>query len=423
MADKFLSLPSQKQRVFTLEVERFRTKLGERPVTVTAERGRLAVFCGKADGTWSVFERRHDQLNSTPRRPEGAKRCGWSRRVGVASSEDRIVLAYRRQFTSSNPPVTTDVRDLWIDVVAFDPDSERLSGGPAPIAVPRNSLGIDMFGNGVWADRVGDQLVIVAQAFFLTFRPRPPALVLLTVPFPHDDGSTLATAQWESTTLDEGGWDFDVRREGDRLFAVHRRTAATYATDIDLPIDPFFGVPPVILTDDPESPRPLGQMATSGLVLLEASLPDGTVVSVDDTLPFGELPQIHRIDPVVITIERLRSMILESRLGIREFTQATIVMPRWRTLLVMATERGWRAAPLLGEARKWPCCHVDMAEAQLLIALEPAFEGRPVMRLRLASLFPDNPVALFGFEVVDKGTLVTFAHRDPFFASLRATTF
>src|SRR5262245_50039543 len=65
MADKFLSLQSRKQRVFALEVERFRTTLGERPVAVTAERGQLTVFCGKGDGTWSVFERPHVELDRT----------------------------------------------------------------------------------------------------------------------------------------------------------------------------------------------------------------------------------------------------------------------------------------------------------------------------------------------------------------------
>jgi hypothetical protein len=422
MADKFLSLRSGKQRVFALEVERFRTKLGERPVAVTAERDRLAVFCGKADGTWATFVRRHLELNRTPRRPDRSHRYGWSRRVGVASGDDRIVLVYRRRFILGNPPANTNVGELWIDVLAFDVDTETLGGLAEPVPVPRSSLDISGFGVCLWADRVDDQLAIVTQAFFTGHDPGP-ALVLLTVPFPLDDGSGLATAEWKLTTLDTGGWDFDARREGQRLFVVHRRTAATYTTDINLPPDPFFGIPPIQLSDEPESPRPLDQMAASGLVLLEVSLPDGGVLAVDDTLPFGELPQLHRIDPVVITMERLRSAQVQSRLGFPAFTQASVVLPRWRTFLVMTTQRGWRAAPLLGEARDWPCHLTDVAEAHLLIALNVVSAERPMIRLELGSLFPNNPVSLFKFEVVDKGTLLTFAHRDPVFASLRATTF
>jgi hypothetical protein len=422
MADKFLSLRSEKQRVFALEVERFGDKVGERPVVVSAERQRLAVFCGKADGSWATFERRHDELNTTARRPDRSHRCGWSRRIGVASGNDRIVLVYRRRFMRGNPPVATNVRELWIDVVSFDANTEQLSGLPEPIAVPRVALNISEFGVCLWADRLDDVLLIVAQAFFTGHNPGP-ALVLLTVPFPQDDGSGLATADWKVTTLDNGGWDFDVRREGQRLFVVHRRTADTYSTDINLPIDPYFGIPPLDLSDDPASPRPLEQMATGGLILLEASLPDGAVVSMDDTLPFGELPQIHRIDPVVVTMDRLRSARVESRLGVGRFAEASVLFPRWRTYLIMATARGWRTAPLFGETRDWPCSLTDIADAHLRIGLEVVFDARLMMRLQLATMFPNNPVSLFKFEVVDKGTLLTFAHRDAVFASLRATTF
>ncbi len=215
-----------------------------------------------------------------------------------------------------------------------------------------------------------------------------------------------------------------MRREGQRLFVVHRRAAATYSTDLTLPLDPFFGgLPPIELSEDPASPRPLDQMASSGLVLLEASLPDGAVLSVDDTLPFGELPQIHRIDPVVVTMERLRSASVQLQLGEGGLAQASIRRPRWRTFLVMATQAGWRAAPLLRESRGWPCRLTDVAEAHLLFGLQPVVGGGLMLRLQLAALFPNNPVSLFNFEAVDKGTLLTFAHRDPMFASLRATTF
>jgi hypothetical protein len=140
MTDKFLSLEADKQRVFSMRVERFETGSGERPVVVTAERGRIAVFCGRADGSWINFIRPHDLLNRLPRRPEHSHFYGWSRDIGVASGRGRIVLAYRRRFTTGDDqPETTNRVELWIDVIAFDEATEQLSGS-TPVAVPRLAL-------------------------------------------------------------------------------------------------------------------------------------------------------------------------------------------------------------------------------------------------------------------------------------------
>ncbi len=238
MVDKFLSLPSEKQRVFGLDVERFRTALGERPVVVTAERDRLTVFCGAADGSWRTLQREHDALDRTPRRPENARAFGWSRQIGIAAGRDRLVLAYRRRFTRAGQ--TSNRRELWVDVVRFDEATQALAGGALPRALPRSALGIDGFGPCLWADQFENRLLILAQAFFANpIRPSP-ALVLLSAQFPEDDGSELALAKnWNVVRLDSGGWDFGARREQAQLLVVHRRTAPTYAADMRLPIDPF----------------------------------------------------------------------------------------------------------------------------------------------------------------------------------------
>ena len=339
MVDKFLSLETEKQRILALEVKRLTTvNKDERPVAVTAEIDRIAVFCGAADGTWRNFVRAHDELDLTPRPPEHSKSFGWSRRVGVACGVDKVVLVYRRKFTSA------DEDELWIDVVSFDDATEALDGSRGPIKVPRSALGIDSFGFCLWADRLDDQLLIVAQAFF-TGAGSPPQLVLLTAPFPADDGTGLASAgSWTVATLDEGGWDFDARRKDDRLFIVHRKAAAAYAAEAIIPIDPGFSPPTVTISENPaQASQPLSEVAGSSLVLVEVSLPDGAV-QVSDTEVFGELPQIHKVDPVVITVERLRSAILSFRRG-GIGAGIDVGSPRWSTFLVMSTGAGWRAAP------------------------------------------------------------------------------
>lgn len=423
--EKFLSLDSDKQNIFALEVER----LGERPVVVTAERARIAVFCGRRDGSWVSFVRAHAPLSRTPRRPDRSHMLGWSRRIGVASQNNVIALVYRRRFPRPEEELS-DSGELWIDCIRFNPNKEDLSGAKEPVAVPRRKLDIAAFGLCVWADCVGDRLFIVAQAF-PTLDESASDLVLLSAPFPMAEGSELTLASnWSVKKLDSGGWDFDVRREKDRLFVVHRRTAAAYTTDVGVSAFPDLWVPPpIILSDEPgQFEKSLDDMAIGNLVLVEALLPDGAVQSADETLPFGELPRIHRVDPFIVTMERMKSARVEFRLGDRtEINQVTVTHPQWRTFLTMVTPVGWRAASLLDEPRDWPSRLRSMADANPLLSMISLRVGEPfplrIARLQLAALFPDNPVSLFKQEKPKKDWLLTFAHRDAMYASLRVTTF
>src|SRR5207248_2193909 len=82
-----------------------------------------------------------------------------------------------------------------------------------PILFRRAGSGILRFGANVWADAFSNELLVVAQVF----RSDGPHLVLMRAPFSTSAVDLGDSASWTILDLDAGGWDFDARREGDRL--------------------------------------------------------------------------------------------------------------------------------------------------------------------------------------------------------------
>ena len=420
MAEKFPSLPDVKQRVFSIDLARFPGAREERAVAVTAERGRITLFWSRVDGSWGSVVRAHDNLNQRPRRPENPADFGWTPRIGIGAAGPQVVLVYKRRFEESSP------RELWIDLFDFDESADEFSGA-APRRFPRDGLGIDRFGWGIWADAVDGQLQVVAQVF-RTDAPDTPRLMLLQHEFPVSDPATFEDPKsWTQVDLDDGGWDFAARRDENRLAVLHRRSAAAYATDVFLPVDPGFGgnfgqgfgVLDVPLSDNPaDVSRTLTEMTVSNLVLVDVDLASNTVTAIDETLPFGENPQIHSVNPVIASVDRLAT----GRAAIR---RRGVLLRRFRSHchLLMRTSQGWRTRRLFDQTMRWPRYQEGFARMQQGVALELARAGSLALRLSWASLWSLRPIVLFKREEGDKGTLLTFGHQDSDLGALRATTF
>lgn len=410
MTEKFPS-PSRprdvKQRVFGVDLARFEVDGRERAVVVTAERSEITFFWSRADASWQSLARTHDTLDLKPRRPDDTATLGWTRRIAVGGLADQVALIYKRRFDKSDPSA------LWIDLYTFDRAADAFRQRALPRRIPRPE-GVDAFGWSVWADASDKQLHVVAQ----TLSADGARLVLLQTPFPISDPATFEDAsRWTMTDLLAGGWDFDARRQGQQLVVLDRSTAATYAVDVALPVDPAFGPVTVPLSESGELASPtLTQMATGGMVLVSVDLGSRTVTAVDETLPFGENPQIHHIDPLIASVDRLQRgtiSLAPNQIRLRRFHA--------ERHLVMRTRRGWRATRLLTQRTNWPRSLAPFARNQQAIALQPS--GSRSARLSWSALWSLRPIVLFKAEETDKGRLLTFGHQDPQLGALRTTTF
>jgi hypothetical protein len=429
VADRFLSRDDEKQLIVGLALARARTRIGERAIVATAERDRITVFWTRANGSWAHWTRRHEPPPEGATSPARAAALPWSSRVGLAAVRHRLFVFSKRCISAGGP--TT----LWVDLLEFDPAEDRFAphDPPGPHALPLGALGFSTAGLSLWADAEGDDVLVLAQLervrLVLPGRPpppaRPPQLVLLRG---RADGEPADPGTWRATVLDEGGYDFDARREGSRLAVVHRRRPAMYAVEFFPPVGgpPFVTLP---LTDRDDGPAPLLRSMAAPLALVEVDLAADTA-SVDDDVPFMEHPQIHRLDPVVVTGDRLRDAVLTlgpddsgdggGVIDARGFNGRKAIAVRetgtWRAGVIPALPSAWAASVLPRHAQ-------DLASLQTLVGFTgPPLAGQRV-GLELSTLMGLSPVALFAATALDKGIRLTFLHLRPEFAAIALTAF
>ena len=439
MADKFLSREDGKQKILGIDLARVETKDGERAVVVTAEIDRFTVFWTKADGSWSQLSRKHDPLEAKPSAPVGAARLGWSSRIGIASTQGRLHLFYKRRFDG-------DTADrLYVDVLNFDDASESFVAETpaAPRVVPLALLDYAQPGLSLWADARDNELLVVVQllpAPSVILPPTPPILPPIPPRIPgaapahrelvllraKADADLTDAAQWTTTVLDKGdydaGFDFDARREGDQLGVVHRRRAAMFATEIFLPLDPGFSpLPPLQFSDLANDAPPLLRDMAVPLVFVEMNLATDAI-AIDDTLPFAEHPQLHGLAPVIITGDHLRS----ARIGLSDGVVEPQQFNGFKEL-IMRDDGAWRAGQL-------PSMHTHFAPstlplnleatagAQALFAMGPPIPGRAAP-LEFAGLMGLAPVALLDLTETSKGWGLIFLHARREFDGIAATRF
>lgn len=413
MAEKFLGLENEKQRVIGLDIERFTDGDESRALVVTAERARLSLFWTSSDGAWRSWTRRHDALERAPRRPDHIEQLGWSNRVGIGVAEGRVGLVYRRRFNNSARGA------LWVDRLSFNANDQQFTPDAAqPVRVPNAALGIERFGFSLWAGTHGSTLLIVAQAWFAA-QPDAPRLVLLRVPLTAD---LTQAASWSVHDLDEGGYDCDARCVDGRLSIIHRRSPGVLTLNLYLPIDPFFAPTlDVELSNLPDVAIPLETLLTP-LTWLEVEATTGSVLTVDASLPGGEHPRLiggGANTPVTYTVDRWTQIRFVLRLlgGAPEIEFAYFHVTK---ALVTRSEGFWRQGDLLVNPCEFPRNLAELARAHRLVGLTPVGAGQ--LRLELATLFDLWPWRCLDEQVVEKGRQLVLGHHDDHLGALVART-
>ncbi|HMN95631.1 MAG TPA: hypothetical protein PKC43_03065 [Phycisphaerales bacterium] len=412
MARKFLSLPSEKQRIVALEVARVRAGGESRGVAVASERGRLTLFSSRRDGEWAAWSRDHDLLDRTPRPPNAIERSGWSGRIGVAAVDDGVALVYRRRIRASNRG------GLWVERLRYDSAHDAFAPeSETPMQVPRGGLGVDRYGAALWAAARDGSLLLVVQAW-LAGDVTAPRLVLLRAAF---DADLAAAASWSLHDLDAGGHDLDARLDGTRLRIIHRRRPGALAVDLPLPLDPGFA--PSIelhLSDLPGAPLPIRPLVAP-LALLEFDVAASSVIAIEEDLPGGEHPRfVGAADaPTTYTADRWSAVSTLLRLVDGAPTVEFIELHRMKSIATRFEGR-WRQGDLMPLPRRLPRSLAELARADRLVGIGPSRTAH--LQLELGTLLAPWPCLHLDELAAEKGRRLALAHHDPRIGALVATT-
>ena len=409
MAFKFLSRPEAKQRILRIDLARAVTgKKDERAIVVTAESSRLTYFWNHAAGEWRFHTRDHAPLRALAVAPHQTLQFPWSRRNGVAADGDLAAVVFKRE------PRVKEPVGLFLDLLTWsDADGEwRFLTEDRPPRVPLGELLCNGVGLDVWAWLTGRALHVVTQAWTVSREglgnfslPEPHLALLQAVIDPDRPADLEDPGSWRLTELDRGGFDLDARFEGDRIWAVHRRQAAA----MSVPFNP---------TSDGAAAWMLDEAGTNPFNIDEslfvADMPATVVVSCDprsgasaieaDDLPSVEHPQLQRVDPLIVTGDRLRFAAIDA--ARRE--KLWDLRPRIQTADKVMIWRGreWRMkriGPV--EHAQWPLNLRDLAPSQWMTGVRDG-------RLSLATMLPLKPTHLWRFDVTSKGVELTFGRED-----------
>ncbi len=405
MADKFLSRPDSKQRILRLDLSPVMPTY-ESALVVTAELARLTYFVPDSSGVWQFTTRVHDPLEVVAVGPNDTFPFPWSRRNGVAAREGVGVVVFKRS-------INGHVR-LFVDLVGLEPGVPKLMTA-MPVKIPLESLGFAGVGMDIWARFSDDELLIILQSWvsqgYKPFRPilSEPRLLLLRCPIDQLVPEKVCDpAVWTAHVLDRGGFDLDARLEPGHVWVAHRRSGEATSREVE-PSDGQ-GDELVWIVDDPANP--VGWDLSS----LMGEYPPVVVVSFDLTscqptieandLPGVERPQLHSVNPIIVTGDRLHNveLLVEHHDRMRRFIPRVFSSSKW---VIWRFRDRWLTGEI-GMPRhwQWPLNLEEIAGSQYMIDAKGT-------RLALATLASLKPVVLADNQVTDKGRSISFVIEDP----------
>ena len=413
MAFKFLSRPDAKQRILRIDLARTiapKDKKGaERAIVVTAEADRLTYFWNDKSGEWPFHTRPHVPLRALAVAPQQTLAFPWSRRNGVAVDGDLAVIVFKRE-------VGKDERaKLLLDVLAWSEADAAwhfvTEQKPIAIALDPRCQGV---GLDVWAWLTGADLSIVVQTWMgeISFPgrlPPPPtprlALIQSTI-----DPANLAALEdvraWKTTDLDLGGFDLDARFDKERIWVVHRRIAAA----MSLAFNPTGNSVGVWMLDGPGN-NPLNideslfvaDMSPTVLVSCDPQTASAKIEAED--LPSVEHPQLQRIDPLIVTGDRLRFVNIAADREDKQWRLAPRVQQAAKVAIWLGATR-WRMEEIGPvEHSIWPLNLTVLAPSQWMVDVRNG-------RIAFATMLPLKPNYLWRLDVTSKGTELTFGRED-----------
>lgn len=414
MADKFLSRPDSKQRILRLDLSTVPVTVPSKgckdhidysAFVVTAESDRLTYFAPDQFGEWQFATREHDPLTPLAVGPNDMLAFPWSRRNGVAATDGLGVVVFKRALRGHI--------GLFLDFVALGTDHLQLSG---LIEIPLANLDIAGTGADIWARFTENELLIVTQAWMPlpsdTPDPPPPDpyLVLLRCPIQElVPDIAIDPAVWMVHIMDRGGFDLDVRLEEGHVWAVHRRRgeAASRA------IDGWNGRAELDVSILDRSTNDLGLDLSSlvgnypPVVLVTCELATGACAVRSEDIPSVERPQLHSVNPVIITGDRLHSIEVkvESLDGARIFTPKILGSSKW--VIWLYKNQHWFTYTIgMPRHSQWPLHLEEIAGAQWLIDVT----GN---RLSVGTLASLQPVVMADYQVADEWRDLSFIIEDP----------
>ena len=229
----------------------------------------------------------------------------WSHRVGLAAGDQHVFLIYKRKARLANG--YEEIR-LFLDVFKWDENLTERHLKPLtqyPVEIPPEAGTFSGPGYYMWAgfyeDTQTKQLLILTQA-----TPKGGTgqkLILLTTGAYADPEALADGSNWHApVVLDDGGFDFHAYPEGDKLHLIYRKSV--YPLAIPIPEEPFESPSSNINLEIPIDPE---THPYASLTLRTLQLPSGNTIDLLDNIPGGEHPQIQRLNPLLITVDRITS--------------------------------------------------------------------------------------------------------------------
>ena len=413
MAFKFLNRRDAKQRILRIDLARTIKKKdnkdAERSIVVTAEAERLTYFWNDNSDDWSFHTRPHAALRALAVAPQQTHAMPWSRRNGVALDGDLAAIVFKRELGKDQRAT------LFLDVLAWsESDSAWIFvSEDKPIAIPLDQR-YHSFGVDVWAWLRGANLDIIVQkwtsdTYREDFWPPPPtprlALMQATID-PNNIADLNDPGAWTTTDLDEGGFHLDARFDKGRIWVVHRRTAASMSVGFN-PTGNSVGV--WMLDEAGNNPLNIDES------LFVAAMPPTVLVSCDplsasaqiesEDLPSVEHPQIQRIDPLIITGDRLRFVNIKADREDKQWRLAPRVQQAAKVAIWKGTS-DWRMEVIGSvEHSRWPLNLAALAPSQWMVNVRDE-------RIAFATMLPLHPTYLWRFDVTSKGVELTFGRED-----------
>jgi len=347
-----------KSEVLGLEIARLEIPSGYSiPVVATTLVDRINLFWWT--GEWKSREREHsrfDKLTYSTNSIVGRvfdplMQAPWSHRVGLAAGNGYVFLVYKRRIHIASGYLKTG---LFIEGFLWDENApgklKPLS--EFPVQIPLEDMGIGQAGYYLWAgfSEPTNQLLILTQTV-PDGSPSAPYLTLLSTSSYAQLQDLRQLGTWNTKRIDVGGFDFDAYLQDTSLHILYRRTGHALQIPVSFPELGGWN----IYYNTTESPLPSADVnAYEPLTFRTLTLPEADTQVIVEGIPGGEHPQIQRIDPLLITADRVEAgsiridkWLLPPIFNVKESIFVKPMVSRSRKVLLRKVDNEWRTSLLM----------------------------------------------------------------------------
>jgi hypothetical protein len=309
---KHLQTWEQNRAVLSIALARLHLEDKNIPIVAASYRNKISISywsAPAADGieNWQTLFRDHAEIRFPSdsdwikeQSPASLSNMEWSGEIGLAVVGDCVFLFYKRSLPSGE-------QGLFIEKMNWDSGSNLLRTD-GPVRIPIDDFNIAHIGFQLWAGNVTDRIALVTQTWKRLDGVDQPELTVFIAGDPCRADLSLA-GSWNPIKIGDGGWDFDAKIANEKLYLLFRRQA--YPLELNANIEPNqipsgFGT----VTCEPVrvdlSSEDLYDGRYHTLLLASVNVFAANVEGMTDSIPGGEHPQIHSLDPLCISLDRIR---------------------------------------------------------------------------------------------------------------------